>query len=900
MGLRRLRSGLVVALAVGVVVRLLLLRWPRLWYDEATTGLLGLAVLQGDLPIYFFGQPFMGALDGYLAAPIYWSLGISARTLELVPVLLALVVVGLTIRLASDAFGPRAALLTAVLLALPPDFLLYWSHEARNHYPLTLVLGTLALLLALRVPVAAGRRRAFLCLLLGGTLGLAFWTNFLSLVYWPAVAVLLLRRGFRPLAPSLLAALPAFALGSLPHWLYGVPHGTALPPPGRPIGIAGVLTHLGLFAETGWPIVAGVPAALHGSLSGAAIAALVGALYLTAAAAALGAFRRAAPPSGSAGLALVVLAATNVGVAVGTQYGRGLGDRDPHYLLPLYTALPPLLGRLLAALPQRRMLAVTAAVLALHVAGALGASFRNLRPAVAAAERAVFVGQRKAVETVERAGLHRLYDGDFRSRSLTFLSAERVIFSHHYEEIRPEFARAVDGAAESAWWTAAHSPTLEGNFAALGVRFTYQRFSGLGGAYRGFALATPSVRELEPATFRISASTGTATHATDRMGRTIWSTGRPQRGGEWLQVDLGLVQPIALIRWLPGTYQETPRGLRLEASSDGATWRTLLELPHYIGPLYWSAGRPMGRVRSGRVELRVPSVPARHLRITQTGVNETWAWTIRELYVYAAAGTAPAPLIDADGAALAGAVRRAGVRWLYADHGWASRVALAEPSIRVPPANLQLDDYGWKGPPGMLFPPFRWEPGTGVLLEPVDAEGFEATARAAGLAFEVRRLGGLTLFVHAPPRDAGTALPPSALTVTGSRHPRSAARAVDGDPVTRWTTAGPRAAGDWFRIDLPTRPVVRGLSMTSENPADLPLAMALESSSDGAHWQPLAATFRLERRYRWGGFGLLDDGAVAARLDFPPAAVGALRIVLRDGDPTFDWSIHELAVYGGD
>ena len=171
MGLRRLRSGLVVALAVGVVVRLLLLRWPRLWYDEATTGLLGLAVLQGDLPIYFFGQPFMGALDGYLAAPIYWSLGISARTLELVPVLLALVVVGLTIRLASDAFGPRAALLTAVLLALPPDFLLYWSHEARNHYPLTLVLGTLALLLALRVPVAAGRRRAFLCLLLGGTLG---------------------------------------------------------------------------------------------------------------------------------------------------------------------------------------------------------------------------------------------------------------------------------------------------------------------------------------------------------------------------------------------------------------------------------------------------------------------------------------------------------------------------------------------------------------------------------------------------------------------------------------------------------------------------------------------------------------------------------------------------------
>jgi hypothetical protein len=883
-----------------VVVRLLLLRWPRLWHDEATTGLLGLAVLQGDLPIYFFGQPFMGALDGYLAAPIYWSLGISARTLELVPVLLALITVALTVRLASDGFGPCAALLTAVLLALPPDFLLYWSHEARNHYPLTLVLGTLALLLALRVPVAGGRRRVLLSVLLGGTLGLAFWTNFLSLIYWPAVATLLLRRGVRPLVPSLLAALPAFALGSLPHWLYGVPHGTALPPPGRPIGIAAVLAHVGLFAETGWPIVAGVPAALRGSSTGAVLAGLVGGLYLVAAGAALGGVRLAASKSRWTGRALVVLAVTTVGVAAGTEYGRRLGDYDPHYLLPLYTALPPLLGRFLAGLPRCGMLAGTAAILALHVAGALGGSFRNLRPEVAAAERAEFIGHQEAVRAFEQANLHRLYDREFPSRKITFLSAGRVIFSNPYEEIRPSFARAVDGAAETAWWTGKRSPALEGTLAALGIQFAYERLPGIGGVYRGFALAAPSIRELGPATLRISASTGPAAHASDRVGGTIWSTGRAQRGGERLEIDLGRVQPVALIRWLPGTFQETPRGLRLEASSDGATWRTLLDVPQYIGPLYWSAERPMGRVRSGRVELRVPSVPARHLRLTQTGADETWAWTIRELYVYAATGAAPAPSLDADGGALADAVRRSGVRRLYADHGWASRVALADPSIHVPPANLQLDDYGWKGPGAMLFPPFRWTPGTGALLEPVDAEGFEATARAGGLAFESRRLGGLTLFVHAPPRDGGRALPASALTVTGSRDPRSAAQAVDGDPATRWTTAGPRAAGDWFRIDLPARPVVRGLSMSTENPADLPLAMALESSSDGAHWQPLTATLRLERRYRWGGFGLLDDGPAAARLDFPPVAVGALRIVLRDGDPTFDWSIHELAVYGGD
>jgi hypothetical protein len=42
------------------------------------------------------------------------------------------------------------------------------------------------------------------------------------------------------------------------------------------------------------------------------------------------------------------------------------------------------------------------------------------------------------------------------------------------------------------------------------------------------------------------------------------------------------------------------------------------------------------------------------------------------------------------------------------------------------------------------------------------------------------------------------------------------------------------------------------------------------------------------------------DGTTALRLEFPPARVRALRLVLPAGDPVFDWSIHELAVYAAD
>ncbi len=885
-----------------MAARLLTLRLPRLWYDEATSGLLGLAVLQGDLPTYFFGQPFMGALDGYLAAPLFWLLGVSARTVELVPVLLSLVTLGLTVRLARDAFGLRAALFVAVGLAVPPDFLLFWAHEARNHYPLTLVLGTLALLFALRAPAARGGRAAVLFLLLGTSLGLAFWTNFLSLVYFPAVAVLLLRRGLRPLLPAGLAAVPAFLIASLPHWLYGVPHGSAMPPPGRAVGAETMLTHLGYFGRTAWPIVAGVPASVRDAALGVGLALALGALYLAAAATALGAARRAAPPAGAAALALVTLVGVNLGVAVATRYGRGLDDHDPHYLLPLYTALPPLLGWLLARLAGRRARILAGAVVALQAVGALGGSLANLHPAIAAAERGELRAQLATLDGLDRAGLHRLYDSDATGRVLTVLSAGRTIVSNPYEEIRPSFARAVDGAPGAAWWMPRRAPTLEAHFAALGVRFEFHRVNRLAGAYGAFALVAPPVRELPATGLRVTASDAAdgAGRMTDRIGETLWSTGRPQRGGEWVQVDLGAVVPIALVRWLPGTFQEVPRGLRLEASLDGVAWRTLVDLPEYVGPLYWSAGRPVQRVRAGRVELRVAPTPARHLRIVQTGRGGTWAWTIRELYVYAAAGPDAVPAPEADGPALARGVRQAGVRRLFADAGWASRVTLADPGIRVPPANLQLDDYGWKGSASMLLPPFVWEPGTGVLLEPADAEGFMEAARAGGLGFTRQALDGLTLFVHAPVAPPGARLPVGALAVTASRHSKSAGLAVDGNPATRWATAAPRAAGDWFRVELPALRAVRAVRLEAANPADLPPAIVVEGSSDGTRWERLATTARPEHRYRWGGFTILDDGTIALALEFPPTTVRALRLVLPAGDPVFDWSINELAVFGGE
>jgi 4-amino-4-deoxy-L-arabinose transferase-like glycosyltransferase len=888
-----------VALAAGTVLRLALAWHPTLWPDEATSGLMALAVLRGELPVYFFGQPFMGALDAYLTAPFLAVFGVSGRTLESVAVLASVLWAALTVRLAWEGFGRRAALVAALLLALPPDYLLQWSHEARPHYQLAMALGTLALLLALRLsPVAPVSVRLGV---LGAILGLAFWTNFLSLVFVPAAALLVVWRiGLRRL-PAMVAAVPGFALGSLPHWLYGLRHGTALPPPGDRIEAVELLRHVQFLGEAAWPILAGVPGPLRGTTAGTLLALFLATGYVVAAVGGLRALRATAREARATQCALLLLAGTNLGVAVGTHYGRFLED-DARHLLPLYTVLPVLVGHGLTRLRSRRLaMALTVAVLIVHGAGVAASPFQVFRPGTIVQARAQARADRETIAALEQGGFHRLYAPDAAARVLGFLSAERVVFSNHYEEPYPRYALLVDGAESAGWWVEGRLTAFEATLRALGARFAFRPSGPLGGVYTDFVVRAAAVRELDAAALTVTASEGGrfTGRMTDGDARTFWRTAGPMRGGEWIEVDLGRPERVALVRWLPAKHQEVPRGLTLETSLDGERWERRLEVPSYFGPLYWSAGRPMGRVRNGRVELRVDPVPARYLRITQTGRDTLWAWSIRELFVYALADGPGDPAPTADGRTLARAVREAGATRLYADHGWGSRVALADPGIRVLPANYTLDAYGFVGPPAAFLTRLDWAPGSGVVLEPVDAEAFTRRAGAAGLGVIRRDVAGLVLFAHAsPPPTPGAPLAASLLRVTASRRPDEAPHAVDGDPATRWGTGRPQAPGDWVQVELDTPRPVRAVRVWTAFATDWPRGLRLEGTEDGVTWRLIPVEARTEGRLIWGGIALLRDGVEAVRLDFEPVALRALRLTLTRGDGVFDWSIHELTVFG--
>jgi hypothetical protein len=257
---RHPRLLLAIALVAGVLARLFLVIRSNALIDgdEAMVGIQAERILHGDFPTYFYGQAYMGSLETYLIAALFRLFGPSAWAMRAVPILLSLLLVYLTWRLAyallpRDARAtPLLAGLAALFAAVPPLYdavteLRTWGGQIEVYVIiLALLLATVELAQRLREGAGAAelaRRWAIWGLLAG----LGIWVNPL-IVYALITAVLWLafpymQRAFPGLlarlrrndnahaethviqpanALSLLAIIPGLLVGGLPAWIYAL------------------------------------------------------------------------------------------------------------------------------------------------------------------------------------------------------------------------------------------------------------------------------------------------------------------------------------------------------------------------------------------------------------------------------------------------------------------------------------------------------------------------------------------------------------------------------------------------------------------------------------------------------------------------------------------------------
>jgi len=120
--------------------------------------------------------------------------------------------------------------------------------------------------------------------------------------------------------------------------------------------------------------------------------------------------------------------------------------------------------------------------------------------------------------------------------------------------------------------------------------------------------------------WKLSASNGTGevNNAIDGKGASRWSSGRPQRGGEWFQIELPKVSKIGeLILDAGSSIDDYPRAYEVRVMVSGE----------------WSKVLARGTGKSPVTVIGLPLVEAKILRITQTGNVREKHWSIHDLQI---------------------------------------------------------------------------------------------------------------------------------------------------------------------------------------------------------------------------------------------------------------------------
>jgi len=217
--------------------------------DEAVVALMARHILQGERPIFFYGQAYMGSLDAFLVALGFLLFGEHVLVIRLFQTILYLGTLVTVVEIGRMGFGSvRTGLFAAALLAIPPVNVTLYTTVSLGGYGEALLIGNLILLCTLWISklmnsfhvdrkglAAPGiqKKLYWASALWGFLVGLGLWAFGLTLIYSIPCGIYLIWQLSRSQNPEkdftllrlLLAAAAGFFAGSLPWWIYASQNG---------------------------------------------------------------------------------------------------------------------------------------------------------------------------------------------------------------------------------------------------------------------------------------------------------------------------------------------------------------------------------------------------------------------------------------------------------------------------------------------------------------------------------------------------------------------------------------------------------------------------------------------------------------------------------------------------
>lgn len=198
--------------------------------DFAISMMISRSILEGEWPVFFWGQAYLGTYGNYLTAIAFRVFGVSVPLAGLVSLGIWAAGVGLTTAFAERLLGGRAASWVGLTAAIASPYANHYITQPYSSYETApvLAIGVLAGLLWSRklLEVPLGISTAACWMLLGAFLGFGWWTTRLFLPAVAAAALTVLLRGswraqaVRRALAGIMLLLAGFLLGASPDISY--------------------------------------------------------------------------------------------------------------------------------------------------------------------------------------------------------------------------------------------------------------------------------------------------------------------------------------------------------------------------------------------------------------------------------------------------------------------------------------------------------------------------------------------------------------------------------------------------------------------------------------------------------------------------------------------------------
>jgi 4-amino-4-deoxy-L-arabinose transferase-like glycosyltransferase len=682
---------LVAVLAAGTALRLVYTSRAVPFYgppgmdDLGTAALMSKHIVEGrELPLYFYGHGYIGALGAYVGAGAFALVGRSFDALCAAMAVFALLWSYATFLLFRRLIGELAGLIAAALVAFAPVVVLYFSTVPLIGYPPTFAFGTLALYLGVRLNDGDLTSRAeWVCLLLLAAIaGIAIWTNPLCLPYlvvaFGLLVVHVVRCRFRRgLLLRLGVAFGLLIVTLLPVIIMARARGLGEMFGLWPIDFRLVPRTARLLVTDYLPnqLLAGSPvqATTHWLAAGAY--ALLGLGFLVGLGHAIvtrhrQALRAALVPAVFLVVFLALFLSNTRTTTTTTRYFT------PFYLLVVACVVFPFAYR-------RRALSAVAAVLAAILAGhnvsvVLDHAYGPRAQRVAAADARV----KQRVRRVEQSGLRHVMVRHYNGQVMTFLADEKVIFAGLTRECYYPYTVSASADDQTGFMQQdAYAPIFEATLRALGINI-YTAFPAEGWTVcHDFELPTERLSLVEPAAVSLVGPDGGATPATGLADHDDETTvGDRFAADSALVFDFGTPVRLCAVRFVAPDRHDYPVGYTLwgdtntEATSpnQGPTW-TELQRVEVREPKACIAGNRLYTKGDFVVmECRFPTRWVRALKVDGFRAGGGFkVWRFREVYCYAESGQGGLP-DEKEAAEIAAHLERAGVTGVFCDE-WLSR-----------------------------------------------------------------------------------------------------------------------------------------------------------------------------------------------------------------------------------